>query len=220
MRLPFNITQLLIALTLGGMVIWLWSDRIDGMLYHFSQQQKASLGDVLHLQPKQYAQATGQYVSLKGVLGAKAANMSGLHPGCLHMRSVQIRQLLGSPVFVEFDPQQKSGKQQAFSQITVEGRLVQLTAQGRLKKLWHFFQHNFATNMPQQAYLLITHEHPGKMWHYPLFFMASLIICAYSFLRAFRNRPPHKNLIISTQRLDGSQSRLFRPCGCFVMILL
>ncbi|MEM7589819.1 MAG: hypothetical protein AAF320_06675 [Myxococcota bacterium] len=188
MRLPFNITQLLIALTLIGMVTWLWSDRIDGLFYHFSSRQKIVLGDALQVKPEQYDQATGRYVRLEGVLGAKAANMSGLHPGSLRARAVQIRQLLGSPVFVEFDPQQQSGNQRAFSQVAVEGRLVLLTPQGRLKQLWHFFQRNFATTMPQKAYLLITHEHPWSMWHYPLFFIVSFAVCAYSLLRAFRNR--------------------------------
>ncbi len=189
MRLPFNITQLLIALTLTGMSFWLWSDRIDGLLYHFSLRQQLVLGDVLQVKPQQYEQATGRYVSLEGILGAKAANMSGLHPGSLHTRAVQVRQLLGSPVFVEFERKQQSNEQRAFSQVTVTGRLVLLTPTGRLKKLWQFFQHNFATNMPQQAYLLITHERPWHLWHYPLLFVVTLVLCGYSFLRAFRNRP-------------------------------
>ncbi len=178
----------MITLTLTVMLGWLWSDRLEGLLYHFSPNKLLSVGNVLKIEREHYAHLVGKYVQLNGVLGAKAANMSGLHPGSLRMDAVQIRQVLGSPVFVQFNPIDHPDYQKAFMQVTVRGRLIRLNPRGPLKQLHTFFARHSAGGMPDQTYVLLADEQPWSRmgWRYPAGLLLSLLLLAFSFMRGLR----------------------------------
>ncbi|MEM7494550.1 MAG: hypothetical protein AAF471_00080 [Myxococcota bacterium] len=179
--------QLMVALTLTAMLGWLWSDRLDGLFYHFSRNKLVDVGSVLKTSRDRYTDLAGKYIQLNGVLGSRAANMSGLHPNSLRIDAVQIRQMMGSPVFVLFNPTNHPDYQKAFMQVTVRGRLIRLDPKGPLKQLHAFFQRH-SRRMPDQAYVLLADEQPwsGFGWRYPPGLLVSLLLIMFSFMRALR----------------------------------
>lgn len=179
--------QLIVALTLTAMLGWLWFDRLDGLIYHFSPNKLVDVGNVLKTDRDHYTDLGGKYVRLNGVLGSRAANMSGLHPNSLRIDAVQIRQMMGSPVFVLFNPTKHPDYKKAFLQVTVRGRLIPLDPKGPLKHLHAFFQQHSGGRMPDQAYVLLADEQPwgGGGWRYPIVMLLSLLLTTLSFRRAW-----------------------------------
>jgi len=59
-------------------------------------------------------------VRVHGVLGNKAATVPALRPGSLRFGPIQVRQVLGAPLFVEFD-ENKHPAFGSFTSVTVEG---------------------------------------------------------------------------------------------------
>lgn len=157
---------------------WLGSDGLDELRYHFSGQELHKLGDAPQVDPVELE--PGRYVELTGVLGNKAATVSGLRPGSFRRGPIQVRQLLGSQVFVEFDQDSLYGRYQPFRQVTVKGRLVDFGPGGDLGAVREYFWQRFRMDIPPGARLLVVDEAPGELWRYPLLLGAMALVALLS----------------------------------------
>lgn len=160
-----------------GWVVW---PTRDELAYHFSGQQPLQLGDVASLDPKEPL-PTDRYAIATGVLGNKAASISGaFRPGSYRRGPVQLRQLLGSHIFVEFDQEALVDNFRPFSRVTVEGRLVSFGPDSELAPVRKYFWERFGMTLPDDARILIKGEKPGDMWRYPALFGACLLLALAS----------------------------------------
>lgn len=168
-------------------LVWLGADGLDELRYHFSGQELTHLGDAASVSKEDLA--PGTYVRLSGVLGNKAATVTGLRPGAFRRGPYQVRQLLGSPVFVEFDQDALYERYQPFTRVTVEGRLVDFGPGGDLTAVRHYFQDRFQLGIPPGSRLLVVGEQPGALWRYPVIYLFFLVIGGLSvafFVRTLR----------------------------------
>lgn len=181
-------TRLAVSIASIGMLIWLGADGLDELAYHFSGQQVEPLGDVTGKDGNDLV--AGSYVELTGVLGNKAATVNGLRPGSFRRGPIQVRQLLGSPVFVEFDQDALYERYQPFTRVTVQGRLVEFGPGGDLEPVRDYFSRKFLMEMGPGTKLLVVDEKPGELWRYPIIMLLMLAMAAMSmFLVARAMRP-------------------------------
>jgi hypothetical protein len=159
---------------------WLMWPTKDELAYHFSSAEIVDLGDVTALDP-------GRELPLEvparvtGVLGNKAAVISGaFRPGSYRSGPVQIRQLLGAPIFVEFDQEALGDEYTAFTRVTVEGRLSDFGPRSELSAARGYFWERFGMSIPDDARVLVVGEMPGTMWRYPILLAVALLLAATS----------------------------------------
>jgi hypothetical protein len=181
-------TRLAVSLASVGMLFWLGADGLDELAYHFSSTPLESLGDVTGQDGT--ALPEGRYVELQGVLGNKAATVNGLRPGSFRRGPIQVRQLLGSPVFVEFDQDSLYERYQPFTRVTVKGRLVAFGPGGDLAPVRDYFSRKFLMEMGPGTKLLIVGEQPGDLWRYPIILLLMLMMAATSLLLVARAMRP------------------------------
>jgi hypothetical protein len=156
-----------------------WPTR-DELAYHFSGQQPLEMGDVSSLDPNE-AIPVERYARVTGVLGNKAASISGaFRPGSYRRGPVQLRQLLGSHIFVEFDQETLLDEYRAFSRITVDGRLVDFGKESEIAAVRDYFWNRFGMALPDDARVLIVGERPGELWRYPILAIMCLLAAAMS----------------------------------------
>jgi hypothetical protein len=162
-----------------GVLAWLCWPLTDELAYHFSGQQKLDLGDV------STRGATGvlpenRYVGVSGILGNKAATVKGRRQGALRFGPIQVRQMLGAPIWVEFDQDAKGDRFSAFTRVALEGRLVGFGPGTELEPVRAYFKKRHGVEVPAHARLLLLEEAPGGLWRYPIFFAACGLVALFS----------------------------------------
>lgn len=171
-------------LFLTGVVVfalaWLMWPIRDEVAYHFSSAEMVNLGDVTSLDPNKPLPLDVP-VRATGVLGNKAAVISGaFRPGSYRRGPVQIRQLLGSPIFLEFDQDEHGEIYTAFTNVTVEGRLSDFGPDTELQPARKYFWERFGMALPDNARVLVVGEKPGGMWRYPLLVLLAALLAGTS----------------------------------------
>jgi len=155
-----------------GWVVW---PTRDELAYHFDERPVMDLGDVAGLDQQQPLPEQ-RFVRATGVLGNRAAVVSGaFRPGSYRRGPVQLRQLLGSHIFVEFDQETLAETYRPFSRVTVEGRLVNFGPNSELAAVRGYFRDRFAMLLPDDARILITGEKPGELQRYPVLALFCLL---------------------------------------------
>lgn len=167
---------------------WLCTPLLDEVRYHFSDVEIVDLGDAAGLASGRVP-PLGAYVRVRGVLGNKAATLSGaFRPGSLRRGPVQVRQLLGSALFVEFDQDALADRYTPFTRITVEGRVASLGPESEIAAVRGYFKDRFGAELPKDARVIVVGERPGEMWRYPITFgVALLLACASLFFLVRRS---------------------------------
>ena len=178
-KAAFPTQRFILTLMVGIAVFLLVKPWQDELVFHFSEQEILELGDAIGVKDR-IPQETNRYVQVQGILGNKAATVSGLRPGSLRLGPVQVRQLLGAPIFVEFDQDKFIGKYQMFTQVEVSGRLQDFGPNSELAVAYEYFKERLKMKMPQNAKLLILDEKPGTMWRYPITTLICICIFIYS----------------------------------------
>lgn len=159
---------------------WLMWPTRDELAYHFSSAEVVDLGDAAALDPAEPLPLEVP-VRVTGVLGNKAAVISGaFRPGSYRSGPVQVRQLLGAPIFVEFDQDALGDEYTAFTRVTVEGRLSDFGPGSELEAARRYFWERFGLALPDDARVLIVGEMPGEMWRYPALLLLALLLAATS----------------------------------------
>jgi hypothetical protein len=165
--------RVLLTLAVVFALGWLAWPALDEVAYHFSEPAALDLGDVTLL--GQQALPAERYVRVTGVLGNKAALVSGaFRPGSYRRGPVQLRQLLGSHIFAEFDQGELGERYTSFKRVTLEGRLVDFGPHSELAPARQYFLDRFGMVLPDDARVLIVGERPGQLWGYALL----LALCA------------------------------------------
>lgn len=184
-----NIQPHRILLTFAVIVAlgWLLWPTFDELQFHFAEPKLVQLGNASNV-----ARPLPQdvYAQVHGVLGNKAATVSGLRPGSLRRGPIQVRQMLGAPIYVEFD-QEAHPKWSAFTEVTVKGRLIGFGRGQELRPVSDYFSQKHGMQFPADARLLVVDEAPGTMWRYPIAWGLSSLIALLSIiflLRSMRER--------------------------------
>jgi hypothetical protein len=94
--------RILLTLTLAFALFWIWSDRVDELAYFLKPQKLRDLGSVVSIKTFDDI-PDNSYIQISGILGNKAATVTGVRTGSFRYGPIQVRNVLGSPVFVEFD---------------------------------------------------------------------------------------------------------------------
>ena len=80
---PFTIQRVLLTLASLAALAWLLQPLVDEFRYHFSDAELVDIGDATNIGPENVP-PLGAYVKVTGVLGNKAASLSGVvRPGSL-----------------------------------------------------------------------------------------------------------------------------------------
>lgn len=179
-------TKLLLTAAVVFALAWLaWPTR-DEIAYHFSSQDVLDLGDAASID-RSKPLPLERHVRVTGVLGNKAAVISGaFRPGSYRRTPVQVRQMLGAPIFVEFDQDALGEEYTTFTQVTVEGRLSDFGPRSELGAARQYFFSRFNMPIEEGARVLIVGERPGEMWRYPILLLLCVLLAATSIFFAVR----------------------------------
>lgn len=158
---------------------WLAVDWIDEVRYHFGPSDVMDLG-VVDLDPDAAPPPVGAYVRVQGVLGNKAATLDGLRPGSLRWGPVQVRQLMGARLFVEFDQNALVDRYQPFTRVTVEGRVADFSPTSEIRRVREYLEREQRIAIPKDARVLIVGEKPGAMWTYVIALLVSALVALFS----------------------------------------
>ena len=177
---PFTIQRVLLTLASLAALAWLLQPLVDEFRYHFSDAELVDIGDATNIGPENVP-PLGAYVKVTGVLGNKAASLSGVvRPGSLRGGPVQIRQVLGSALFVEFDQETFLERYTTFTRITVEGRVASLSPGSDLDRVRQYFQTQLGLRLPAEARVIVVGEKPGELWRYPIAFALAALLALIS----------------------------------------
>lgn len=173
-------------------IVWLWWTRVDELVYHtVGRGNLVELGDATSFSEQQGKIPENSYVSVTGILGNKAATLSGLRAGSFRMGRYQVRHLLGSKLYVEFDEAQYRSQFSPFTRITVSGRLTSFGPGSELEKVRKFFKDYYNQTVDDKAMLIVVDERPRSEPIYAIMFIVSLlviVVSVYSSVRMWRNR--------------------------------
>jgi|SRR5579871_46068 len=184
--------RFLLSILLLLAMIWLWSSRVKELAYHTWQSPEIiDIGDARNFEDKRLSLPSNSYVSVSGTLGNKAATISGLRAGAFRFGRYQIRQLLGSKLYVEYNEQKYHSKFNPFTHISVTGRLIPFGTGAELAKVRDFFQQYYHQPVDERAMIVVVDEKPQSEIIYPVLFIASILLIVLSFCfsaRAFWSR--------------------------------
>lgn len=173
------------------MVIWFWVSRFDELSYHTIGASKiVDIGDALQFDAMRGDIPTNSFVSVSGILGNKAATLSGLRAGSLKYGRNQVRHLLGSKIYIEYDQEQYHANFSPFTRVNVEGRLTSFGPKSELLKVRKFFKSYYGIDVADDAMLVVVDEKPKTEWRYLILFSISvilLLLSTYFSIQAFRN---------------------------------
>ena len=159
---------------------WLCAPLADELRYHFSGVELVDVGDAAGLGSGNVP-PLGAFVRVRGVLGNKAATLSGaFRPGSLRGGPVQVRQLLGSALLVEFDQGELAERYTTFTRVTVEGRVASLGPDSEIAAVRAYFRDHLGVELPVDARVIVVGERPGELWRYPVVLALALVIACLS----------------------------------------
>jgi hypothetical protein len=103
----------------------------------------------------------GAWVRAAVVLGPKAAAIPAWRPGSLRMGPLEVRDALGTPLFVE-TVRARHPRLGPFVQTELEGRLATFADAGGTSAVHRYFSEELGVAVPAGARLLIVGEAPGQ----------------------------------------------------------
>lgn len=160
--------------------VWLWNTRFDELAYHTWQHHDLlELGEATSVDFTKIPDNT--FVHITGVLGTKAATIRGMREGSFRYGPFQIRPIVGSKVYLEFDQDKYLNQFVPFSRIDIKGRLASFGPGSDLQKVRDFFAKQYGKVVDGDARIIIVDEEPRTQWRYLFLFICSLLVVAFSF---------------------------------------
>jgi hypothetical protein len=136
----------------------------DELAFHLSRQTSPT--DLLDGSAPVLARVPdGTWVRVNVVLGNKAAEIPEWRKGSLRMGPIEVREVVGAPLFVEFDPQRWPDLD-PFVQTDVEGRLVSFAADSELGDVRAYFTDRLHAPVAPTARVIVVGERPGGLSTY------------------------------------------------------
>lgn len=168
-------------------MVWLWSSRLNELSYHTWQSETLiDGGDATAFAKIRDEIPLNSYVSVSGVLGNKAATLKGLRAATFRFGRFQVRHLLGSKLYVEYDEAEYHKLFNPFTRITVKGRLTSFGHGSDLEKVREFFKQYYHQPVPDDALLIVVDEKPRSEFIYGILFIISLALLVFSFYSSIK----------------------------------
>lgn len=168
-------------------VLWLWANRFDELKYHtLGSSDLIEIGDALSFDDKRDTIKPNSYVSVEGVLGNKAATLKGLRAGSFRLGPYQVRHLLGSKIYIEYDQEKYHKKFGPFTRVSVKGRLVPFGPGSELERVRMFFKEYYKKEVSDNAMIVVVDETPQSEHRYAILFLLSFGILLASFYSSYR----------------------------------
>lgn len=179
--------RLALSIVLLGVMIFAWQTRFDELIYHSVARNKLiEIGDATNFNEIKETIKPNSYVQLSGILGNKAASISGLRAGSLSFGRFQIRHLLGSNLYIEYPEGKYHPIFNPFTRVTVRGRLTSFGPDSEMNKVREFFKKHYHKAIDDSAMLVVVDEEPQSQARYAVLFLISLAILALSFYFSLR----------------------------------
>jgi hypothetical protein len=162
---------------------------VDELAYHFSSQGSAV--DVGDGRPAVLAAVKdGTWVRANVILGNKAADIPAWRKGSLRFGPITIREVVGAPLVVEFDPAAHQGLL-PFADVTVEGRLVSFSpTSGELQDVAMWFERQLGLKLSPASRAIVVDEKPGQLSTYLWVWIGALTLVVLSFGSIVRRLRP------------------------------
>jgi hypothetical protein len=182
--------RLALSLVLISVLVWFWTTRFDELAYHtWGKTTLINLGDATSFVDQREHLKPNSYVKVSGVLGTQAATLKGLRAGTLRFGPYQVRHLLGSKLYLEYDQERYHSSFNPFTHVEVEGRLTSFGPGGELQKVRDFFAQHYHRTIDDNAMLVVVDEKPHSEWRYIILFLLSIalvILSLYYSISGFR----------------------------------
>lgn len=165
-----------------------WYTRFDELVYHtIGSSNLINIGDAVDFSVENNQVKPNSYVEVSGVLGNKAATLRGLRAGSLRYGKFQVRNLLGSKLFIEFDQDKYFEKfNRPFVRVNITGRLIDFSKNSELRAVRDFYKNHYDTIVDEKAMIIVVDEKPRNELKYPLLFLLSIILVVSSIFHSLR----------------------------------
>lgn len=157
----------------------------DELLFSFRRDAATDIGDPLAL-PSGAALPPGSRVRAHVVLGNRAAEIPLWRPGSLRFGPIVVRQVLGSPLFIEY-AKARHPTWGPFVEVDVDGRVVSFD--GDLLEVRRLIESQ-GVEVPADARVLIVDEKPGEMNSYLYAWTIGLALSIWALLSLVRAARP------------------------------
>jgi hypothetical protein len=181
----------LIAAVSAALGYYVWGLR-ETIAYHFKNEPLVNIDRADEKDPDSFPH--DRLVRLGGITEARAAQVKWIR-GLSWQRYYHYYHLLGTPVFIEIPAEEAKGKIEAFEEVTLEGRLIDLSKAHEYDRLLSFLEERLFMRIPERAFMLQVGVTPdgGKQAVIVLAVVLLLpIVNVALWLRAYRRLRPHK----------------------------
>lgn len=168
-------------------VMWLWWTRFDELAYHtWADKALIDIGNATSFVSKREEIPKNSFVEVSGILGNKAASISGLRAGSFRYGRFQVRHLLGSKLYVEYDEEKYHTKWNPYTRIDVKGRLTDFGPGSELERVRKFFSDYYHQPVDDEAMLIVVDEAPRTNFIYVALFLVSMALVLLSLYSSIR----------------------------------
>jgi hypothetical protein len=156
----------------------------DELAFHLSRQSAPT--DLLDGSAAVLARVPdGTWVRVNVVLGNKAAEIPEWRKGSLRMGPIEVREVVGAPLFVEFDPRVWPDLD-PFVQTDVEGRLVSFAPDAELGEVRRYFTERLRASVSDAARVIVVGERPGGLSFYLTAWIGGVALVVLSWTSVLR----------------------------------
>ncbi|MBM4281923.1 MAG: hypothetical protein FJ137_14585 [Deltaproteobacteria bacterium] len=176
--------RVVLAVAATFAVLWILVPTTDELAFHLSRQ--AAPTDLLDGSAPVLARVPdGTWARVNVVLGNKAAEIPEWRKGSLRMGPIEVREVVGAPLFIEFDPKAWPDLD-PFVQTDVEGRLVSFGPDSELGEVRGYFSDRLRAPVPATARALIVGERPGGQPQYLTAWIGGVALLVLSWTSVLR----------------------------------
>lgn len=140
----------LIALVCAVLGYYVWSLR-ETILYHFRNEPIVDIGRADEKEVSAFPH--DRLVRLSGITEARAAQVKWIR-GLSWQQYYRYYHLLGTPIFIEVPAEEAKGNIEAFEEVKLEGRLIDLTHAHEYDRLLSFLEERLLMRIPEHAFML------------------------------------------------------------------
>lgn len=178
---PVRVVLTAALVVLVGMVL---APTADELMFHFRRDVPTDIGDAVEL-PAGDLLPLNSRIRARVVLGNRAAEIPLWRRGSLRWGPIVVRQVLGSPIWVEYAKAAHPGWG-VFVETQVEGRVVSFAPDSELADARRLIELQGA-EVPPDARVVIVDERPGEMTNYVVTWVLGVALVIWSLLGLARS---------------------------------
>jgi hypothetical protein len=177
--------RVLLAVAATVCVLWLLVPTVDELAYQWSGQSTVIVNDATVDALARIPDNTP--VTIPVVLGNKSAEISAWRPGSLRLGPIEVREAVGSPLYVEYGRRDFPALG-PFVQTDVTGRLVSFNDDSELHDVVAYFRDRMRVAVAPHARAVIVGEVPGKMGVTTTAWLLGVALVVFSWASLWRDR--------------------------------